>query len=175
MAQLRFKELFHLIRANKANCLYKVTLLYNQLIIDIKMAGSLLDVIISVIYITNPFMIGLLWQVATTYHGFARILALLLLNLVCTCNYIMYWMASSLCLMNKVIVELLYPIQSDKTHNTRLTRLTRFSIDSFVDRLNTEFVGFHCLYAIKFTKLSFYNYILGISSTYFLLMNLDNF
>ena len=38
----------------------------------------------------------------------------------CTFNYIMYWMASSICLMNKVIVKLLHPIQSDKTHNTRL-------------------------------------------------------
>ena len=172
MTQLRFKKLFHLINANKATGLYKVTVLYNKLVIDIKMSASLLDVIISIAYLTAPFIIGIYWQIAIHFNGLTRIMALFLLFLTCTFNYIIYWMASSICLMNKVILKLLYPIQFDKTHNKRLTRLHRWKIDSFVARLNKEFVGFRCLYSIKFTKLSFYKYVLGISTTYILLSNL---
>ena len=172
MAQLRFKELFHLIRAYKATGLYKFTVMYNQLVIDIKMTASLFNVLISIVYLSAPFLIGLLWQIISTFNGLTRIFVLFVLFIAFNVNYTMYWMASSICLMNKVIVKLLHPIQSDKTHNTRLTRLHRYKIDSFVARLNNEFVGFHCLYAIKFTKLSFYKYILGISTTYFLLTKL---
>ena len=174
MAQLRFKELFHLIRVNKANCLYKVTLLYNQLIMDIKMAGSLLNVIISVIYLSNSFVIGILWQIAFHHNGLTRIIALFVLFFTCYFHYTMYWMASSICMMNMIIVKLLYSIQFDEARNTRLTRLTRCKIDSFVARLNNEFVGFRCLYSIKFTKLSFFKYILGLCSTYILLNDLGN-
>ena len=174
MAQLRFKELFHLIRAYKADGLYKVTVLYNQLVIDIKMAASLLDLAISVFYITVPFVIGILSQIAYHFNGFTRYFALFGLFFPCTFNYTMYWMASSICSMNEIIVELLYPIQFDKTDNTRPKLLTRLKIDSFIDRLNNEFVGFHCLYSIEFNKLSFYNYILGISITYCLIGDLEN-
>ena len=174
MAQLRFEELFHLIRANKASGLYKVTVMYNQLVMDIKMAASLLDMIISLIYLTTPFIIGIYLQMAFNYDGLTRIYTLFSMFLACTYNYVTYWKTSSICLMKEIIVKLLYPIQFDKPDNTRLTKLTRCKIDSFVARLNTEFVGFHVLYAIKFTKLSFYNYILGISSTYFLLGDLGN-
>ena len=169
MAQLRFNELFHLIRAYKALGVYKVTLLYNQLAMDIKMAAHLLNVTISVFYMTVPFIIGLLWQMVFHDNGLDRIIALFGLVLIFTFNYIIYWMASSICLNNKVLVKLLHPIQSDTTPRPRLTRLHRCKIDSFVARLNKEFVGFRCLYSIKFTKLSFYNYVLGISSTYFML------
>ena len=173
MAQLRFKELFHLIRA-KAVSLDKVMTLYNQFVMDIKIAASLLDVIISVLYLTEPFTIGLLWQITFNYNGLTRVTSLFFLFLTCTFNYTIYWVASSICLMNKKIVKLLYQIQFDKSLNTRMTRLTRLKINSFVARLNKEFVGFHCLYSIKFTKRSFYNYLLGISTTYFLLTDFYN-
>ena len=173
MAQLRFKELFHLIRAFKTAGLYRVTVLYNQLVMDIEMAAPLLNAIISVYYLSAPFIFSLLWHLSFYFSGLTRIIALFNLLLVFTFNYIMYWKASSICLMNKVIVKHLHPIQSDKTDNTRLTRLTRLRIDSFVDRLNNEFVGFQCLYSIEFTRMSFYEYALGISGTYFLFSDLN--
>ena len=175
MAQLRFKELFHLTRVYKEAGLYKVTILYNQLVIDIKMASKLLNAIISILYMTEPFTIGLLWQIASYFNGVTRFIALFALFLTCIFNYTMYWMASSIFLSNKIIIKLLYSIQFDKTRKTKVSRITRLKIDSFVDRLKKEFVGFRCLYSIKFTKLTFYNYLLGISTTYFLLTDLNNF
>ena len=54
---------------------------------------------------------------------------------------------------NHLIVKLLYPIQFDKKPKKLTNKL---KIDSLIARLNKEFVGFNCLYFIKFTKLSFY-------------------
>ena len=174
MAQLRFKEIFHLIRAIKAAGLYKVTVLYNQLVIDIKMASLLFNGIISILYMTEPFTIALLWQIASYFNGVTRLIALFGLFLTCTFNYTIYWMASSIFLMNKIIVQLLYSIQFDKTRETKMTLFKRLKIDSFVARLRKEFVGFRCLYSIKFTRLTFYHYLVGISTTYFLLVDLKN-
>ena len=73
-----------------------------------------------VIYLTVPFIIGLLWQIVFHFNGLTRIIALFALFFTSIFNYTMFWMASSICFINKVIVKLLYPIQFDKTHNTRL-------------------------------------------------------
>ena len=171
MAKLRFEELIHLVRVYKINSLFRVYQSYNQLVIDIKLCRSLLDTIISIIYITVPFLIGLLCQVIIDGQWFTKIIAAIVLLVTCASNYIEYYMTSSICLMNKIIVKLLHPIQFDKRPKTRLMRL---KIDSLIARLNKEFVGFYCLYAIKFNRMSFYKYILGISTTYFLVNGLDS-
>ena len=69
--------------------------------------------------------------------------------------------------MNKNIAKLLYPIQFNKKPKKLTNKL---KLNSFIARLNKEFVGFKCLYFIKFTELSFYNYMLGLS--YFLINRL---
>ena len=169
MIQLRFEELIHLVKVYKLNSLFRVYHSYNQLVIDIKLCRPLLDTIISIIYITVPFLIGLLCQVIIDGQWFTKIIAVIVLLVACACNYIEYYMASSICLMNKIIIKLLHPIQFDKRPKTRLMRL---KIDSLIARLNKEFVGFYCLFAIKFNRMSFYQYILGISTTYFLVNGL---
>jgi|GEM_PF-5362996 len=42
-------------------------------------------------------------------------------------------------------------------------------IDSFIDRLNSQFIGFYCFNLYKITKLAFYNYWITLSSCYFLI------
>ena len=73
--------------------------------------------------------------------------------------------------MNNIIVKLLHPIQFDKRFKTRQMKL---KIDSLIAKLNEEFVGFYCLYAIKFNRKSFYQYIIGLSTTYLLIDGLVN-
>ena len=171
MAQIRYNELIHLIKVNKVNGLIKVSHLYNQLVIDIKMCRRLFDPVIGIVYLTLPFTIGLLCQLIVDSNWLARVLAVIGLLVACTSNYIIYYMVSSICPMNKIIAKLLIPIQFDKRHKTRQMKL---KIDSLIARLNKEFVGFYCLYAIKFTRMSFYQYILGISTTYLLVDGLVN-
>ena len=165
MAQLRYKEIIHLIKFNKVAGLAKISHFYNQLVIDIKMCRRLFDPIIGIIYLTFPFPIAFLSQVIVDGNWLVRLLAVISLLVGCTTNYTMYYMVSSICPMNKIIVKLLIPIQFEKTPKTRQMKL---KIDSLIARLSKEFVGFYCLYAIKFTRKSFYQYILGISTTYLL-------
>ena len=171
MVQLRYMELIHLIKENKVDAFVKVSHLYNQLVIDIKICCRLFDPIIGIIYLTVPFPIGFLCQLVIGGNWMAKIFALAVGLVACISNFMIYHMSSSICPMNKKIVKLLHPIQIDKRFKTRLMRL---KIDSLIARLNEEFVGFYCLYAIKFTRMSFYKYILGISITNILVNGLVN-
>ena len=171
MAQLRYKELIYMVKVKKVAGLIKVSHLYNQLVIDIEVCRRLFDPIIGIIYLTLPFPIGFLIQVILDGNWMARVLAVIAVLLGCSTNFSMYYMVSSICPMNKKIVKLLIPIQFEKRPKTRQMKL---KIDSLIARLNEEFVGFYCLYAMKFTRKSFYQYIIGISTTYFLVSGLIN-
>ena len=170
-AQLRYKEIIHLIKCIKVAGFIRVNHLYNQLVVDIKICRRLMDPIIGIIYLAIPFPIGFMGQLIVDSHWLPRLLAVIGLFVCCSSNYIIYYMISSICPINKVIVKLLITIQLDDRHKTRRMKL---KIDSFVERLSKEFVGFYCLYVIKFTRMSFYQYILGISTTYFLIDGLVN-
>ena len=120
----------------------------------------LFDPIIGIINLMVPFPIVLLYQLIIDSHWLPRFLGVIGLLVGCTANYIIYYMVSSICPMNKIIVKLLIHIQFEKKHKT-----PQIKIDSFIARLSKEFVGFYCLFA-KFTRKSFYQYIIGISTTY---------
>ena len=149
----------------------RVNHLYNQLVIDIKMCRRVFDPVICIVYVTLPFPFGLLCQLIIDSHWLPRLLAAVALAILGSANYIVYYMVSSICPINKIIVKLLITIQFDERHKTRQMKL---KIDSLVERLSKEFVGFYCLYAIKFNRMSFYQYILGISTTYFLVSGFVN-
>ena len=171
MLHLRYKELIHLLKVNKVAGFLKVNQLYNQLVIEIKLCRRILNPIIGIIYLFVPLPIGFASQLVLQDNWLAKILALIGLFICLSSNFLIYYMASSICLMNKVILKLLYPIQFDKKPKTIRMRL---KIDSFIDRLNEEFVGFYCLYAMKFNRKTFYKYIIGISVTYILINGLVN-
>ena len=144
---------------------------YNHLVQDVRKIRKLFNPDIGIIYLSAPFIIGHAYQIMSDHHvhWLGRLIGLTVLLVASTSNYIIYSMASSICFMNKIIVKLLYPIQFNKKPKKVTNKL---KIDSLIARLNKEFVGFHCLYFIKFNKLSFYNYVLGLSSVYFLINNL---
>ena len=171
MALLRYKELIYLIKIYTVVGLTKVSHLYNQLVIDIKMCRRIIDPAIGIIYLSFPLPIGFFYQLLLDGNWLPRVLAVIGLLVACTSNFSMYYMSSSICPMNKIIVKLLIPIQFDDRHKTRKMKL---KIDSLIARLSKEFVGFYCLYSIKFTRMSFYQYILGISTTYFLVHGFVN-
>ena len=124
----------------------------------------------SAIYLIGPFIIVQFAQgvLDNRLNILQRIFFLGAFITACITNYTDYLMASSICLYNTIIAKHLYPIQFSKTPKRLSIGL---KIDSFISRLNKEFVGFRCLYSIKFTRKSFYQYILGLSSAYFMFKN----
>ena len=169
--KMRYAELINELKVNKKANLINLNNSYNHLVQDIGKIRKLFNPVIGIIYLAAPFIIGHAYQIMSDHHvhWLGRIIGLAVFLIASTSNYIIYSMASSICFMNKIIVKLLYPIQ----FNRKAKKLTnKLKIDSFIARLNNEFVGFDCLYFIKFTKLSFYQYILGLSTVYFLINNL---
>ena len=75
----------------------------------------LIDPIIGIIYLVIPFPIGFFSQVTVDGSLVGRVLGVNVLIIGCTSNFItLYYMLSSICLMNSIIVKLLHPIQFDK-------------------------------------------------------------
>ena len=169
--KLRYAELINEVKVKKGSNLFKLNNSYNHLVQDVKKIRKLFNPLIGIIYLSAPFIIGHAFQIMADHHIYwlGRIIGLTVFLVASTSNYIIYSMASSICFMNKIIVKLLYPIQFDKNPKKLTNKL---KIDSLIARLNKEFVGFHCLYFIKFTKLSFYNYVLGLTTVYFLINKL---
>ena len=171
MTKLRYRELIHLVKVHKLDGVMYVNYLYNQLVGDIKIVRRYFDPLIGILYLTCPFAIAFAFQLVLDGNWLGKVLGLVSGFIGFSTNYLIYYMASSICLMNDIIANLLYPIQFDKRFKSRRMKL---KIDSLIARLNEEFVGFDCLYAIKFNRMSFYQYILGLTSTYLLVNGLVN-
>ena len=138
MALLSYNEIIHIIKIYKVAGLTKVSYLYNQLVVDIKMCRRLFDPMMGIVYLTVPFPISFFCQIFVNCNWLPRVLAVIGLLVGCTSNYTMYYMASSICPMNKV--KLVIPIQFE---NRQKTRQMKLKIDSIIARLNKEFVGFY--------------------------------
>ena len=87
---------------------------------------------------------------------------------------------------NQTLPKYLYPIFHDKQftrfeHRISLNLnynfgqlsdiMVRIKIDSFIARLNEEFVGFYCFNLFQLTKLSFFEYIYMLISDFVLIQD----
>ena len=116
---------------------------------------------------------------------------ILVFSMATTLVFVFNSSVASMTDVNESIPKYLYPIFSHpkperlrhgrklKTHSNRLfnARFNRntellLKIDSFIVRLNEQYVGFHCLNMFKFTKFSFYEYIFSMASAYMLIKSL---
>ena len=75
-------------------------------------------------------------------------------------------MTASISTANKSVVKHLYPIFIDKKLKNIWTKL---KVDSFIERLNRDFIGFYCYNLFKMTKRAFYEYFSILTSGYFLI------
>ena len=97
--------------------------------------------------------------------------------------YIFNHFCASIPLRNRSIAKYLYPVFYDKNfHRIQMHRSLRFysyrtktsnllihmKIDSFIARLNKQFVGFYCFNLFKFTKLAMLQYLSYFSTVYIL-------
>ena len=75
-------------------------------------------------------------------------------------------MTASISTANKSVVKHLYPIFIDKKFNNIWIYL---KVDSFIERMNRDFVGFYCYNLFKMTKPAFYEYFTVLTSGYILI------
>ena len=102
--------------------------------------------------------------------------------------YTMNYFCASIPLRNRSIAKYLYPVFYDKNfHHIQMHRSIRFysyrtqtsnllihmKIDSFISRLNKQFVGFYCFNLFKFTKLALLQFLSYLITVYILFNKLN--
>ena len=146
------------IRWNNENGFYKTLESYDQLIVVVKQLSGPYNMIIGIIYCFGPYLIAINIEVLKIKRDdwLFKILeqAFLLLLIITNLDaFIINQISASISVSNKSFPKCLYPVFCWK----RKKRITmELKIDSFIARLNEQFVGFYCFNWFKFTKMAFY-------------------
>ena len=173
---------------NKAK-LYKLMIEYNELTMIVHLIESPINFVIGMVYLITPsiatfsiniikfqdYSIGeFISEIALTIVIFFGVLYVFLLNSTC----------AIITDMNKSISKTLYSIFIDNNLNRALfhkridlgfksTSLTavwmKIKIDSFIARIDEQYIGFYCFNMFKFTKLAYFQYMTGLVTSYILI------
>ena len=173
----RFDELIVrlrvLIRWNNPNAIIQVLESYNELINDCKQLSGPYNLAIGLVYCLAPYILALFVEMMRIKRDdfifqFFKTTYIFLFILVNFITFIINQLSASITVRNKSIHKYLYPMFCSE----RIIRIrTKLAIDSFIARLNTQFIGFYCFNLFKFTKMTFYQYALSVSTCYFLIAN----
>ena len=164
------------IRWNITNAIHRIFESYSQLISDCKQLSGPYNMFIGLVYCFCPYVIAIFFEMIKIDRNdllfiFLKSSFLFLLIITILNTFIMNQLSASITVRNKSIHKYLYPMFSSK----RIIRIrTKLTIDSFIARLNTQFIGFYCFNLCKFTKKLFYEYEFIISTCYILINNLTN-
>ena len=143
---------------------------YHHLTIIIKQISGLYNMIIGIVYCVVSYTIAIMLQISQIERDdliFKTIKYFAYFGLIVTNinAYLINRISASITVRNKAIPRLLYPIF---INNNIIDLRLKLRIDSFIDRLHNQYIGFYCFNLFKFTKMAFYQYIFTVSSCYIL-------
>ena len=177
MLNYRFDELIInlkvAIRWNNEKGLNRILESYNELIGVVQQLSGPYNMIIGLVYCLVPYIISISLEVTIIDRddllfiiiNYIFWLTFLMANLNA---FIINQLSASITVRNKSIHKYLYPMFiNGRNRNLRI----KLKFDSFIARLNTQFIGFYCFNLFKFIKMAFYQYSFTISSCYFLISN----
>ena len=162
------------IRWNNTNAIHRIIESYDELISDCKQLSGPYNISIGLVYCLIPYTIALFFEVVKIERNdllFKLIkIAFIVFFIITNINsFIINQLSASITVRNKSIHKYLYIIFCSK----RIIKIrTKLTIDTFIARLNTQFIGFYCFNLFKFTKMAFYQYAFTISTCYFLITNI---
>ena len=157
------------IRWNNEQRLYQVLQSYDQLIGVVQQLSGQYNMIIGLVYCLLPYFISLNIELMRINRDdllfkWLRGACLVLFVSSNIAIFMINQISASITVRNKSIHKYLYPMFCNG-------RNRKLKIDSFIARLNTQFIGFYCFNLFQFTKLVFYQYVLSVSSSYFLIID----
>ena len=160
---------------------------YHQFTRTISELSRLINMVIGMIYILTPIMLsqGIIiinGQANSKFDNLIQLIFVIIITFVIILIYIFNHLASSITLVNQSIPKFLYPVFNNmnsnnqvglKTNNNsnRSNILFQMKIDSFIARLNEEYVGFYCFNLFQFTKLAYFQYLYMFMSAYVLIQD----
>ena len=174
----RFDELIEKLRVairwNNEQRIHQILKSYNEVIAVIQQLSGLYNIIIGLVYCIVPYIMAINIEIINIKRKdlifkSLKMLYLFIFILLNIAIFIINQISASITVRNKSIHKYLYPIFI-RERKTRIR--TKLSIDSFIARLNTQFIGFYCFNLFKFTKMAFYQYAFTVSISYFLIKNI---
>ena len=176
----------------KLNDSFKV---YHQFTRTVNEMSKLINMLIGMIYILTPVMFSqaiVLFneQAITLVDNLMKLLFIAIIPFTIICIYLVNHLGSSITIVNQSIAKFLYPLFNDKNFN-RLSQqsvglnlnynfgqlsniMIHMKIDSFIARLNEEYIGFYCFNLFQFTKLAFFQYLYMFMTAYVLVFDLQH-
>ena len=146
----RFDELIDKIRVsirwNNTKAIHKIVESYDQLISDCQQLSGPYNLIIGLVYCLVPYLIALLFELMKINRNdfvfqIFKITFIIVFILTNINAFIINQLSASITVRNKSIHKYLYPMFCSK----RIIKIrTKLTIDSFIARLNTQFIGFYC-------------------------------
>ena len=171
----RFDELIDKLRVsirwNNTIAINQIIKSYDELISDCKQISGPYNMAIGLVYCLVPYVIGLFMELMKIDRNdllfkFLRNSFTFFFVLTNINAFIINQLSASITVRNKSIHKYLYIIFCSK----RIIRIrTKLTIDSFIARLNTQFIGFYCFNLFPFTKMAFYEFVFTVSTCYFLI------
>ena len=167
------KKLRVSIRWNNENGIHKVLKSYNELIDIVQQLSGPYNMIIGGIYCFVPYLIAVSIELVKLESDDIILIMIEYLHwltfiIAIITAFIVNQLSASITVRNKSIPKYLYPMFFNEK-NIKLR--TKLKIDSFIARLNKQFIGYYCFNLFKFTKLAFYQYAFTVTSTYILVFN----
>ena len=146
---------------------------YNELIDIVKQLSGPYNIIIGLVYCFVPYLIAISVELVKLDTDDLILILIeylhwLVFIFTILTSFIINQLSASITVRNKSIPKHLYPIFINE-RNIKLR--TKLKIDSFIERLNKQFIGYYCFNLFKFTKLAFYQYAFTVSCTYILVFN----
>ena len=133
----------------------------------------LYSTILGTIYIVLPYIMSVAIKlfVMPGFNLFLRLIMICIFVSNIIFIYLFNYIFASITVRNRDAPKYLYFYFF---RSTKLRITTRLKIEEFLVRLNNEFIGVYCLNMFKFTKMSFYQYFMSVSSAYILISKLEN-
>ena len=159
------------IRCNNERDVHQVLASYDELIAIVKQLSGPYNMIIGLVYCLVPYIIALSLELTKIDRDdlLFNLVKLMFFGIFLITNvnaFIINQISASITVRNKSIPRYLYPLFT-KRGNARIRM--KLEIESFIARLNTEYIGYYCLNLFKFTKMAFYEYSFSVSTCYFLI------
>ena len=163
------------IRWNNEQQIDQVLAKYYQLIGCVQQLSGPYNTYIGLIYCLVPYNLAIIIEIMnidTSDELLSKLVKVSFYLLFIGINIVLFMInqiSASITVRNKSIHKYLYPMFI----NERKRKLKiKLKLDSFIARLNTQFIGYYCFNLFEFTKMMFYQYALTVSTSYFLITNI---
>ena len=119
-----------------------------------------------IVYNVCPILIVITFHIVLDNNEnlFTRLLFVLATQIPIVVSFLVNALASWFPNKNKQIAKLIYPAIICNTLGNNLK--VKFKLDDSISTVNNQYIGFYCFNLFSFTKLSFYQFIFGLSVTY---------